>query len=106
MLSSKYSTAYDGSAPNCFRQNYPLSRPPVEEGARGRERERMFFHQSGKWVSACLMMGRAHEIVPTTRNRGAMMTITLGTGVSSIIEGDREIEGVKAACIFYAVHSA
>ena len=76
MLSSKYSTAYDGSAPNCFRQNYPLSRPPVEKG---RERERMFFHQQGKWVSACLMMGRAHEIVPTTRDRGAMMTITLGS---------------------------
>ena len=79
---------------------------PVSWGnGEGRGRE-CFSISLQKWVSACLMMGRAHEIVPTTRNRGAMMTITLGTGVSSIIEGDREIEGVKAACIFYAVHSA
>ena len=53
MLSSKYSTACDGSAPNCFRQNYPLSRPPVEKGAMGRERGNVF---PSVWkVGQCLL---------------------------------------------------
>ena len=53
-------------------------------------------------MGQCLLNdgARAHEIVPTTRDRGAM-TITLGIGVSSINEGDREDgmggEGVKAS---------